>query len=111
MLFPVEWLEAMNSVTGLTVVSVLVLAVVQVLKNGAEKWGIHPLVLLGILSFGLAGGYVVLVQTGHWETVAMYGAAIAAVANTIYTVLNTALELFSKKFMAQPLSLSRASQK
>lgn len=110
-MFPPEFIDAMNSVTGLTVVSVLVLAVVQLLKNSAEKWGIHPLVLLGILSFGLAGGYVVLVQTGHWETVAMYGAAIASVANTIYTVLNTALELFSKKFLAKSYSLSRVSQR
>lgn len=78
----------MTEVLSYGFLSVLLLAVVQWVKNWATMKKIDPLVILA--GIAVLGGvvYALLNGFGVWEVVLHYALVIAAIANTIYQVLD-----------------------
>lgn len=73
----------METVASYAVLGFLLTGAVQFLKN---KFPMHALLILAVLSFVGAGIYAVLVQTGTWQTVVTQGTMLIATANLIFNV-------------------------
>lgn len=82
----------MSDILSYGLVSVLVMLLVQWVKQWASMKKVDPLILLGGIS--ILGGivYALLNGFGFWDVFVHYALTIAAFANTIYQVLDRAMK-------------------
>lgn len=73
-------------------VSVLVMLLVQWVKNWSAMKKVDPMLILAGISVAAGGVYTVLSGLGFWDVFVHYALIVAAFANMIYQVLDRAMK-------------------
>jgi len=82
----------MTEILSYGFLSVILLAVVQWVKNWAVMRKIDPMIILAGIAVLGGAVYALLQGFGVWDIVVHYALVVAAIANTIYTVLDRLLK-------------------